>query len=122
MICDDEYNDLNLHLIYDNIVYLVLVLTSTEMANYLGARHHHAKALCMITGITGREYIPGFHRTFLITRMTGALTHDLIILENVYKFIYVYQEKSIYCCDPLKSLFSCFIIIVSSDEIVQSEF
>ena len=82
MIYDDQYKnfdiDLNLHLICDNIVYLVLVLTSTEMANYLGARHHHANALCMITGITGREYIPGFHRTFLITRMTSALTHDLI--------------------------------------------
>ena len=78
MLHDDQYNDLNLHLICDNIVYLVLVLTSTEMANYLGARHHHANVLCMITGIAGREYIPGFHRTFLRTRMTSALTHDLI--------------------------------------------
>ena len=57
MIYDDLYNDLNLHLICDNIVYLVFVLTSTQMANYLGARHHHANALCMITGVTGREYI-----------------------------------------------------------------
>ena len=44
------------------------------------------------------------------------------ILENVYKFIYIYLEKSIYCHDPLKSLLSCFIIIVSSDVIVQLEF
>ena len=82
MIHDDECKnfdiDLNLNLICDNIVYLVLVLASTEMANYLGARHHHANALCMITGIPGREYIPGFHRTFLISPMTSALTHDLI--------------------------------------------
>jgi len=81
MIYDDQYKnfdiDLNLHLICDNISYLVLVLTSTEMANYLGAPHHHANALCMIMGITGREYIPGFHCTFL-TRMASALTHDLI--------------------------------------------
>ena len=82
MIYDDPYNnfdnDLNLHLICDSIGYLVLVLTSTKMANYYGARHHHANALCMITGIPGREYIPGFHRTFLISRMASALTHDLI--------------------------------------------
>ena len=82
MIHDDECKnfdiDLNLNLICDNMVYLVLVLASTEMANYLGARHQHANALCMITGITGREYLPGFHRTFLITHMPSALTHDLI--------------------------------------------
>ena len=82
----DQYKnfdiDLNLDLICDNISYLVLVLTSTEMVNYLGARHHHANALCMITGITGREYIPGFHCTFLITRITSALTHDLIRPQN----------------------------------------
>ena len=78
MIYDDQYDDLNLHLICDNIVYLVLVLTSTEMANYLGAWHHHANALCIFTGIPAREYIPGFHFTCLITHMTSALTHDLI--------------------------------------------
>ena len=69
MIYDDQYKnfdiDLNLHLICDNIVYLlVLVLTSTDMANYLGARHHHANALCMIAGIPGREYIPGLIAPF----------------------------------------------------------
>ena len=82
MIYDDVYKnfdiDLSLHLICDSIVFLVLLLTSMEMANYLGALHHHAYASCLDTGTPGREYIPGFHRTFLITRMTSALTHDLI--------------------------------------------
>ena len=67
MTYDDQYNifdfDLSIKFICNNL-YLFLVLTSKEWANYLGAQHHHAYVSCMIICKPGREYMPGFHEVF----------------------------------------------------------
>ena len=64
-------------------------------------------------GIPGREYIPGFQKVYLITLMTSALlTHDTIHARKCINL----SRKSMFCCGPLKSLFNCFIIIVSSSD------
>jgi hypothetical protein len=124
MIYDDQYNffdiDLNLNLICNNLYIIVLVFTSMETANYLGVQHHHACVSCMGTVIPGREYIPAFQKVFnnmhdkCFNTLPNNLSSKMYI--NLYSCI---KKKSIYFCDPLKSLLSCFIIIVSSEEIVQ---